>query len=149
MSEVLFYHLQAQPLEEVLPGLLERSLERTWRVVVESGVPERVKELDDLLWTFRDDSFLPHGAQGDGYEDAQPIYITSGPENPNGANVRFLVHNASLPDQIDYDRLVIMFNGDVDAEVQGARVHWKSLQGSEHEATYWQQNERGRWEKKA
>ena len=34
MTEILFYHLQRQPIERVLPGMLEKSLERGWRVIV-------------------------------------------------------------------------------------------------------------------
>ena len=66
MTEILFYHLHRQPLERVLPTLLERSLERGWRVVVQASSEERVEALDAHLWTFRDDSFLPHGTGGRG-----------------------------------------------------------------------------------
>ena len=61
MTEVLFYHLQNMPLERVLPPLLEKSLERGWRVVVQTASEERADALDSHLWTYRDDSFLPHG----------------------------------------------------------------------------------------
>ena len=46
MTEVLFYHLQNMSLENVLPPLLEKSLERGWRVVVQSTSPERTDALD-------------------------------------------------------------------------------------------------------
>jgi DNA polymerase-3 subunit chi len=60
MTEILFYHLQRQPLERVLPSLLEKSLERGWRVVVQAGSEERAEVLDAHLWTFGDNRFLPH-----------------------------------------------------------------------------------------
>ncbi|HYW60635.1 MAG TPA: DNA polymerase III subunit chi, partial [Xanthobacteraceae bacterium] len=91
MTEMLFYHLQGQPLERVLPTLLERSLERGWRVVVQSSSEERVEALDAQLWTFRDDSFLPHGTYRESSAADQPILITVGDDNPNGAAVRFLI----------------------------------------------------------
>ncbi|KFL26848.1 DNA polymerase III subunit chi, partial [Devosia sp. 17-2-E-8] len=31
MPDVLFYHLENQPLEKVLPLLLEKTVERGWR----------------------------------------------------------------------------------------------------------------------
>ena len=37
MTEVLFYHLEHQPLERVLPSLVEKTLERGWRAVVQAG----------------------------------------------------------------------------------------------------------------
>src|SRR5919205_246230 len=72
MTEVWFYHLQGQPLERVLPNLLERSLERGWRIVVQAASDERVEALDAHLWTYRDDAFLPHGTDRDG-EDPDAV----------------------------------------------------------------------------
>ena len=76
MTEVLFYHLHRQPLERVLPTLLERSLERGWRVVVQAASEERVEALDAHLWTYRDDSFLPHGTAREAEAREQPILLT-------------------------------------------------------------------------
>ena len=97
MTEVLFYHLQRQPLERVLPQLLERSVERGWRVVVQAGSEERVEALDAHLWTYRDDSFLPHGTAAAGEPAAQPILLTTAEHNPNGATVRFLLDGVPIP----------------------------------------------------
>ena len=97
MTEVLFYHLQRQPLERVLPQLLERSVERGWRVVVQAASEERVDALDAHLWTYRDDSFLPHGTAGAGEAAAQPILLTTAEHNPNGATVRFLLDGVPIP----------------------------------------------------
>src|SRR5690349_11599483 len=36
MTDILFYHLERQPLDRVLPQLLERTLERGWRAVIET-----------------------------------------------------------------------------------------------------------------
>ena len=97
MTEVLFYHLQNMSLESVLPPLLEKSLERGWRVVVQSTSQERADALDAHLWTYRDDSFLPHVTARSGDLADQPIVLAVEEGNPNGANVRFLIDNADLP----------------------------------------------------
>jgi DNA polymerase-3 subunit chi len=149
MTEVLFYHLEHQPLERVLPSLVERTLERGWRAVVQAGSEERVEALDTLLWTYREDSFLPHGTRRDGNSTAQPIYLTSNEDNPNGAGVRFLVDGAETTELSSYDRVVYLFDGrDTDAVVK-ARGHWKAAKDAGCEVTYWQQSSEGRWEKKA
>ena len=133
----------------MLPGLLERTLERSWRAVVQAGSGERVDALDALLWTYADDSFLPHGTARDGMADQQPIFLTVKDDNPNGATVRFLVDGAEAPDLTGYIRAVYIFDGrDEDALVQ-ARGEWKRIKAAGHAVTYWQQNENGRWEKKA
>lgn len=149
MADVLFYHLTRQPLEEVLPGLLETCLKRDWRVVVQAGTPERCQALDALLWTYRDDSFLPHGTSADGHEAAQPVFLTCGEDNPNGAHVRFLVDRAVPPDLSPYQRGVFLFDGGDPEAVMEARGQWKAAKTAGHDITYWQQGESGRWEKKA
>ena len=110
-TEVYFYHLERQTLEDVLPGLLERSLKRGWRASVQAASEERVEALDTLLWTYREDSFLPHGTSRDGAPAAHPIYLTIAEDNPNGAHVRFLVDGAELADVAPYARVVFMFDG--------------------------------------
>ncbi|MEX0838596.1 MAG: DNA polymerase III subunit chi [Parvibaculum sp.] len=149
MTEVLFYHLQNAPLERVLPQLLERSLERGWRAVVRAGGPERLEALNNALWTYSDESFLPHGSRDDGPPEAAPIFLTTEDENPNGAKVLFLVDGAG-PGPLDgYERCVLMFDGRDETALAAAREHWKTLKAEGHDATYWQQNDAGRWEKKA
>ena len=149
MTEVLFYHLSRQPLGKVLPGLLERTLERGWRAVVQAGSGERVDALDALLWTYADDSFLPHGTARDGISDQQPVFLTAKDENPNAATVRFLVDGAEAPDLTGYIRAVYIFDGRDDEALARARGEWKRIKAAGHAVTYWQQNENGRWEKKA
>lgn len=149
MTEVLFYHLQSKPLEQVLPGLLERSLQRDWRVVVRAGDDEKLNALNTWLWTYREESFLPHGTKADGAPDAMPVYLTTEDENPNGAHVLFLVEGAEPPDIAAYTRCVLMFDGNDETAVAEARGHWTALKAKGYEASYWQQNENGAWVNKA
>ena len=149
MTEVLFYHLEHQPLERVLPSLVERTLERGWRAVVQAGSEERVEALDTLLWTYREESFLPHGTRRDGNSAEQPVYLTSNEENPNKAGVRFMVDGAETAELWGYDRVVYLFDGRDETAVAKAREQWKAAKGSGCQVTYWQQSNEGRWEKKA
>ncbi len=151
MTEVLFYHLQNMSLESVLPPLLEKSLERGWRVVVQSTSQERADALDAHLWTYRDDSFLPHATWRAGAGDApdQPILLAVEEANPNGANVRFLIDNAALPADCDaYERMVLVFNGDDGDALAAARTAWSDCKARGFEVTYWQADERGRWQRR-
>lgn len=147
MAEVLFYHLERQRLEEVLPRLLERTLSRGWRAVVEVASPERCEVLDRHLWTYRDDSFLPHGI-ADQNAAEHPVVLVTGPANPNGANVRFLADGAVPGDVAPYERVVMLFSADDPDAVAQARRHWKPLKEAGHEVTYWRQSPTGAWEKK-
>ena len=148
-TEVFFYHLEHRSLESVLPELLERTLQRGWRAVVQAGSPERVETLNTHLWTFADDSFLPHGAGRDGAPERQPIYLTHGDDNPNSAQVRFLTDGVDAADLSGYSRAVFLFDGRSEEALQRARLQWKAVKAAGLSATYWQQTEAGKWEKKA
>ena len=150
MTEVLFYHLQRQPIERVLPTLLEKSIERGWRVVVQAASEERVDALDAHLWTYRDDSFLPHATWREAQPQEQTILLTVQDDNPNGANVRFLIDGAPVPsDAATYQRVVLLFDGDDPDAVEAARTRWSEAKGQGFDVTYWQADERGRWQRKA
>jgi DNA polymerase-3 subunit chi len=136
-------------LEGVLPPLLEKSLERGWRVVVQSTSPERADALDAHLWTYRDDSFLPHATWRVADVQDQPIVLAIEDGNPNAANVRFLVDNAVLPaDSHTYERMVLVFNGDDADALAAARSAWTDCKARGFDVTYWQADERGRWQQR-
>ena len=149
MAEVLFYHLTESTLEEALPGLLERSLARGWRAVVQTGTEERRDALDTHLWTFRDDSFLAHATEREAHPQDQPVLLTTGADNANGAQIRFLVDGATPPDLSAYQRAVFMFDGHDQLQLEAARGHWKMVKAAGHTVTYWQQTPDKRWERKA
>jgi DNA polymerase III subunit chi len=149
MTEILFYHLDRQPLERVLPELLEKCVERGWRAVVQLGSEERCEAIDAHLWTYREDGFLPHGTAKDGHAAAHPVWLTTADDNPNQATVRFLADGADLKDVESYVRVVMLFDGNDNEAVDRARSAWSAAKSAGHETTYWQQSERGRWERKA
>ena len=150
MTEILFYHLQGQKPEGVLPVLLEKSLERGWRVVVQGASEERIEALDAHLWTYRDDAFLPHGTWREQEAAQQPVLLTLNDGNPNSADVRILIDGAPVPSDAEaYRRIVLLFDGDDEEAVAAARAQWSDAKAKGFEATYWQPDERGRWVKKA
>jgi DNA polymerase III subunit chi len=150
MTEVLFYHLKGQTPEQVLPSLLQRSLERGWRVVVQGSSEERIDDLDAHLWTYRDDTFLPHGTWRDSEAAEQPILLTVNEDNPNKASVRFLVEGTGMPgDAASYQRLVLLFDGEDPEAVAAARTRWSEAKTAGFEVTYWQADDSGRWQRQA
>lgn len=149
MTEVLFYHLTESKLEDALPPLLDKSVERGWRVAVQMADAARRDFLDNHLWTYREDSFLPHGTDTGEMPEHQPVLLTLSDENINGAKVRFFVDGADAASLDPYDRVVFMFDGYDQTQLEGARAQWKKLKGEGHVLTYWQQTPEGRWEKKA
>ena len=150
MAEVFFYHLTRSPLDQALPEILDAALKRDMRVVVRGTDDKRLIWLDERLWAWRDEAFLPHGIE-DGVNDvSQPILLTKGTENPNLADVLVLIDGATATsDQVaDYKRVCLMFDGTDENAVSKARIEWKSLTEAQVSAKYWAQED-GRWVMKA
>lgn len=150
MSEALFYHLEHFPLERVLPNLIEKSLERNWRVIVRSGSQERLDALDLHLWTYRDDSFLPHGTAADGAADRQPVWLGCDDGIPNAANTLFLIDGAEAgPDELAaMEVAAILFDGLDEAALAKARAQWCAVTEAGLKAVYWAQDPQGGWAKR-
>lgn len=151
MAQVDFYHLQNQTLENVLPRLLEKAYATGKKIVVKIGNEERVEFINAALWTYNDQSFLPHGSKKDGFGEDQPIWLTAGDDIPNNAAFLFLVDGALLPaaDSEKFERIFNIFDGNSEAAVMQARNFWKELKQASCNVNYWQQDDAGKWNKKA
>jgi DNA polymerase-3 subunit chi len=149
MTEIGFYHLTRTPLERALPKLLEKVLAAGKRAVVRAGSDERVEFLNAALWTYEPGSFLPHGTAKEGEAPRQPIWLTAGDENPNGAQVLVLTDGARSGDPDAFERCLEMFDGRDQQAVEAARTRWRGYREAGHSLTYWQQTDSGSWEKKA
>ena len=149
-TRVGFYHLVRSPLEQALPKLLEKIIGAGFRVVLMAGSAERVGYLDDLLWGYEPESWLPHGTARDGDAELQPVYLTAHPdENPNKATVLVLTDSV-VPEHLGgFERCLTMFDGNDDTAVAVARSLWKDWKDQGLELTYHQQTERGGWQEKA
>ena len=147
MTRIDFYHLQRTTLEAALPRLLGRVLDGGGRAVVRLGSEERVEALNNLLWTSGGRDFLPHGSAADGFAAAQPVWLTAGDDNPNGAGFLLLAEGAAADDLAGYERCLDLFDGNDPAAVEAARARWTRWKEAGHEVAYNLQNDDGRWER--
>jgi DNA polymerase-3 subunit chi len=148
MTEVWFYHLERTGLEQALPELLEKTLQRGWKALVRVREPDRLQHLDGWLWTYRDDSFLPHAPDDEAGAARQPILLTTGFENANGADALFLVDGAEPGELGGFERCVVLFDGADEAQLAVARAQWSAVKATGVSVSYWKQPARG-WEKQA
>ena len=92
------------------------------------------------------------GTAAEGHKARQPIYLTTESDNPNRAEVLFLVDGAApddwaAPSLRDYSRIVLMFDGRDESALDAARAQWRTCKQAGHDATYWKQSPAGKWEK--
>lgn len=152
MTETLFYQLERRSIDAVIPGLVEKTLERGWRAVIRTDSAERADGIDTLLWVYQEQSFLPHAQLGDGKAERQPVLITVEDVNPNGAQVLFLVGGAELPrleaeSWSALNRIVVVFDGHDDRALARARQVLATATKHGHEITWWKESTTGKFEK--
>jgi DNA polymerase III subunit chi len=148
MSEIGFYHLLSTPLERALPKLLERGLAAGYRILVLAGSAARVEQLDAILWTYDESSFLPHGTARDGMPERQPIWLAADDANPGGADMLVLTDGAGSDRLAEFRRCLDLFDGGDAAAVEAARARWRTAKAAGHALTYWRQTGSG-WEREA
>ncbi|MEM9877796.1 MAG: DNA polymerase III subunit chi [Pseudomonadota bacterium] len=147
--QVSFYHLEKQDVSAALPRLLEKVIAAGHKVAVFLRGEEQLETLDAALWTYDANSFLPHGRSGGKHSDLQPIYLTTGQDVPNQADI-LVALDAQLPEDLTaFSRCLYMFDSRQDGATEQARRDWSALKDQGHDVTYWQQSAQGRWEKKA
>jgi DNA polymerase-3 subunit chi len=148
MTEVRFYHLEKQNLDQALPALIARAYQNGHRIVVKTRDEQDAEHLNNHLWTYDPASFLPHGSKKDGNADQHPIWLTAEDENPNEADLLILTQATGSDKVSDYKLCCVMFDGRNPHIAQEARTLWASLKEQGHDLTYWQQGDKG-WEKKS
>lgn len=150
MTRVDFYHLQKAPLEQVLPKLCEKAYATKKRIKILLGIDERVEFINSLLWTYSEESFLPHGSKKDGFVDEQPIFISTSEENENNASILILADGAifDVNKLSSFERVLNVFDGNDDIALNNARDYWKKIKSLDFELHYWQQNDTGAFEQK-
>lgn len=151
MTRIDFYHLQKSNIEETLPKLVEKAYASGKKILIKIGNEERVEFLNTHLWSYDEQSFLPHGSKKDGNASLQPIWLTSQDDNPNDATILFLTDNAKtdVKNISSFERVLNIFDGNNQEGLIWSREFWKQLKSAEHECYYWQQNEQGIWQQKA
>ncbi|MDG1004017.1 MAG: DNA polymerase III subunit chi [Emcibacteraceae bacterium] len=146
--EISFYHLTVQSLDIALPKLLSKVRLANMKVLVKVKSTEDMNNLDLLLWTFDAESFLVHDTLKSKYQKDQPIYITTGDENPAFADVLILTDGTTSTSMDGYKRVLEIFDGTNSLAVDAARERWSKYKNDGHNISYFQQSETGGWVKK-
>lgn len=152
MPEFGFYHLTRSSLEQALPKLLEKMLASGKPTLVRLGVEERLEFLDRALWTYTPESWLPHASDKNPSPELQPILLSAAThdeacQNLNNAAYLVLIDQAPAPDAANFERILELFDGNDPQALAATRDRWRWAKHQGFDLVYWQQNDRGGWQK--
>ena len=88
MTRVDFYILGSSAPPEGPERVACRLAEKAWQaghsVLIQTSSETAAQRMDDLLWTYRAESFVPHGLYPDASDQRPPVLVGHGAE-PNGS----------------------------------------------------------------
>jgi DNA polymerase III subunit chi len=104
----------------------EKAFDQGLKVAVRTAGPSQTAELDDLMWTFSDRSFVPHGVwpSEPGFATATPVLIASGELPESHRDVLINLGDDVPTDAARYVRVCEVVAGDENSKRQ-ARVRWR------------------------
>ena len=151
MTRIDFYHLQKNNPQEALSKLLEKAYALGKNILIKVGNENNLEEINTSLWTYEEQSFLPHGSKKDGNAALQPLWLTTQDDNPNNAVILFLIDNAKVDiDKLSsFERVLNIFDGQDNESLEWSRKLWKEAKNQGFECYYWQKDDRGAWQQKA
>ncbi len=141
-AEWWFYHIEQGSVDAAIAPLIEKCLDRKWRVVV-AAHEDTIVRLDRSLWTFREDSFLPHGrARTDAAK--HPVLLSTEAVATNGAKVALLLDGSDADPSL-FERIMVVFDGGDETARAKARQQYKAATDAGGNARYFQQERGGGW----
>lgn len=118
--QVDFYIMAAEKQRDRFAcRLIEQGYLKGQRIFVRAQDAQHAKTLDDLLWTFRGGSFVPHEPYDSAGSPQSPVLISYAGAPAAGADM--LVNLAdSAPENIDqFERVAEIVDGDAESKVYG------------------------------
>ncbi len=142
--KVDFYHLTQSPVEAVLPQIAAKLLQSSARLLVVSEDAAQIVRMDEALWSYRPDSFLPHGTVDSAHAAAQPVLLSTRMDPQNGAQNVALADGIWREEALGFERVFYLFDQNT---IEGARGAWRSLgENADVSRHFWKQDERGKWQ---
>ena len=134
MSRVDFYILpdaNRNKLQLFACRLAEKAWQQGNHILIRTDSAEHSSSMDDLLWTFKDGSFIPHCVAGSDDDDLQPIVISH--EETSSGTYHLLINLSShVPTQNQFERIAEILNQESDRKQVG-RDHYKIYREQGHD----------------
>lgn len=149
MTEIRFYHIQKKSAEATVSDLAERALTRGHKILIRLRDEAETNRLNDFLWTHKPESFLPHGIEGEGNEELQPVLLTTTNSNLNNADTVFLMPGAESTGIETFKLVCDILDGRDEDQIAAGRSRYRDWKAQGYAISYWQQDDAGKWEQKS
>jgi DNA polymerase-3 subunit chi len=137
MAKIDFYVIQipgAKPRLDLICRLAEKAYKNKHRIYIHANNQTEAYQLDELLWTYREDSFLPHNLVGEGPNLAPPIQIGFKEKPENHRDILLNLHQAVPEFYSHFTRVLELVPNDDESQAI-AREHYRFYRAAGYDIT--------------
>ncbi len=147
MTQIIFYSTAPLQVEKTLFALLEKSLEKGNKSLLLFKDKEKCLSINEQLWTYKQNSFLPHISEDDEiYDDIDvPVYLSTKNENPFKAELLFSI-DGFLPDNIDhFERVIIIIDVNDELLNEKYKNYYLDINKNFEDIVFYKSDDNGKW----
>ena len=147
MTQIIFYSSAPLRVENTLFTLIEKSLEKGFKSLLLFLDKENCSAIDEKLWTYKQNSFLPHLSECEeiSNEIDIPIYLTTKNENPYEAELLFSI-DGSIPDNINnLERLIIIIDANDKILLEKYKKYYLDINKKFEDIVFYKSDDDGKW----
>lgn len=128
LSEIVFYNITNPDFEKSVCRIIAEIYHNDRPLFVKVPDTSHQNSINDVLWTYAQHAFIPHGSIADPYPEKQPVLISHLYENKNMSEILILVANEAKLDFCQHFKKVVMLFSDFDDKQKSiARIQYKNL----------------------
>lgn len=147
MTQIIFYSTAPLQVEKTLFALLEKSLEKGNKSLLLFKEKEKCLSINEQLWTYKQNSFLPHISEDDQIYDNidVPVYLSTKNENPFKAELLFSI-DGFLPDNIDhFERVIIIIDVNDELLNEKYKNYYLDIKQNFEDIVFYKSDDNGKW----
>ena len=147
MTQIIFYSTAPLQVEKTLFALLEKSLEKGNKSLLLFKDKEKCLSINEQLWTYKQNSFLPHISEDDQIYDNidVPVYLSTKNENPFKAELLFSI-DGFLPDNIDhFERVIIIIDVNDELLNEKYKNYYLDINKNFEDIVFYKSDDDGKW----
>ena len=147
MTQIIFYSTAPLQVEKTLFALLEKSLEKGNKSLLLFKDKEKCLSINEQLWTYKQNSFLPHISEDDQIYDNidVPVYLSTKNENPFKAELLFSI-DGFLPDNIDhFERVIIIIDVNDELLNEKYKNYYLDINKNFKDIVFYKSDDNGKW----
>jgi len=147
VTQIIFYSTAPLQVEKTLFALLEKSLEKGNKSLLLFKDKEKCLSINEQLWTYKQNSFLPHTSEDDQIYDNidVPVYLSTKNENPFKAELLFSI-DGFLPDNIDhFERVIIIIDVNDELLNEKYKNYYLDINKNFEDIVFYKSDDNGKW----